>query len=259
MQRTGCCSWGGARIPMTTSGPAFTEDEYKTRTYEDLSSEFQKLYSQVVRAYQLIPQMYNRLTLVDRLSHKEAMLKIANDHKHLLGFSDRNVRRYLPSYNPNRPRRVRTRRPKNSATISVDNPKLSMSEHKQNELINASKSTHIETPSSTDMDYDVTKISPLQLDKRGQIASPPSPPTRTSKSTIDHPSSPSDNSNQVQNDNHWQFEFGLPVQEVLRHLIPGIPGIITKEDNERQIWFSGILDKSTCQVISPTVGRITLS
>jgi len=42
-------------------------------------------------------------------------------------------------------------------------------------------------------------------------------------------------------------------------IIPGIPGIITKEDNERQIWFSGILDKSTCQVISPTVGRITLS
>ncbi|MGB8023020.1 MAG: hypothetical protein WCF06_01730 [Nitrososphaeraceae archaeon] len=40
---------------MTASGPAFTEDEYKTRTYEDLSSEFQKLYSQVVRAYQLIP------------------------------------------------------------------------------------------------------------------------------------------------------------------------------------------------------------
>ena len=127
-----------------------------------------------------------------------------------------------------------------------------MSEHKQNELINAS--------TSTDMDYDVTKISPLQLDKRGQIVSPPSPPpTRTSKSTIDHPSSPSDNSNQVQNDNHWHFEFGLPVQEVLRHLIPGIPGIITKEDNERQIWFSGILDKSTCQVISAIVRRITLS
>ena len=94
------------------------------------------------------------------------------------------------------------------------------------------------------------KISPLQLDKRGQIvSSPSSPPTRTSKSTIDHHSSPSDNSNQVQNDNHLHFEFWLPLQEVLRHLIPGIPGIITKEDNERQIWFSGILDKSTCQVI----------
>jgi hypothetical protein len=95
---------------------------------------------------------------------------MANDHKHLPGFSDRDVRRYLPSYNPNIPRRVRTPRPKNSATKAVDNPKLSVSEHKQNELIDASLSAHIETSSSTDIDYDVTKISQLQLDKHGQIA-----------------------------------------------------------------------------------------
>ena len=104
------------------------------------------------------------------------------------------------------------------------------------------------------MDYDVTKISQLQLDKHEQIAPPPSPPsTMTSKSTIDHPSSPSDNSNQVQNDNHLHFEFWLPVHEVLRHLIPIIA---KKEHTEDQIWFSGILDKSTGQVISATVGRI---
>jgi hypothetical protein len=101
--------------------------------------------------------MYNRLTFVDRLSHKEAILKMAKDHKHLSGFSDRNVLRYLPSHNPNIPRRVRTPWPKNSATISVDSPKLSMGEHKQNELLNASTSTHIETSSSTDIDYDVAK------------------------------------------------------------------------------------------------------
>jgi hypothetical protein len=91
------------------------------------------------------------------------MLKMANDYKHLPGFSDRNVRRYLPSHNPNIPRRVRTPRPKNSATISLDNPKLSSSEHKQNELMNTSTSTHIEksSSSSTDMDYDATKISQL--------------------------------------------------------------------------------------------------
>jgi hypothetical protein len=256
MQRTGCCSWGGARIPMTTSGPAFTEDEYKTRTYEDLSSEFQKLYPQAVRAHQLIPQMYNRLTLVDRLSHKEAMLKMANDHKHLLGFSDRNVRRYLPSHNPNIPHRVRTRRPKNSATISVDNPKLSMSEHKQNELINASTSTHIETSSSTDMDYDVTKISQLQLDKHEQMEPTP-PPTMTSKPTIDHSSSQSDNDdNEVQNNNLLSFEFWLPVREVLGYFITIIP---KKEHTEDQIRYSGILDKSTGRVISATIGRTTFS
>jgi hypothetical protein len=130
-----------------------------------------------------------------------------------------------------------------------------MSEHKQNELINASTSTHIETSSSTDMDYDVTKISQLQLDKHEQIeptSPPPPPPTMTSKSTIDHPSSLSDN-NKVQNDNHLHFEFWLPVHEVLRHLIPNIP---KKEHTEDQIWFSWILDKSTGQVISATVGRI---
>jgi hypothetical protein len=93
------------------------------------------------------------------------MLKIANDHKRLPGFSDRNVRRYLPSYNPNIPRRVRTPRPKNSATISVDSPKLSISEHKQNEIMN--------TSTSTDMDCDVTKVSQLQLDKHEQIEPTP--------------------------------------------------------------------------------------
>jgi hypothetical protein len=157
--------------------------------------------------------MYNRLTFVDKLSHKEAILNMANDHKHLPGFSDRNVRRYLPSYNPNIPRRVRTSRPKNSATISVDSPKLSMSEHKQNEILNASTSTHIEISSSTDMDYDVTKVSQLQLDKHEQIERTP-PPTTTSNSPIDHPSPLCDYRNQVQNNNLLSFEFWLPVRDL---------------------------------------------
>jgi hypothetical protein len=179
---------------------------------------------------------------------------MANDHKHLPGFSDRNVRRYLPSHNPNIPHRVRTPRPKNSITKAVDSPKLSISEHKQNELINASPSTHIETSSSTDMDYDVTKVSQLQLDKHEQIEpTPPTPPpTMTSKSTIDHPFSLCDNRNQVQNDNLMTFEFWLPVREVLGYFIPIIP---KKEHTEDQIWFSGILDKSTGQVISAAIGR----
>jgi hypothetical protein len=94
----------------------------------------------------------------------------------------------------------------------LTNSKLSISEHKQNELKNASTSTHIETSSSTDMDYDVTKISQLQSDKHGQIVPTRTPPpTMTSKSTIDHPSSPSDNDYKVQNDNLLSFEFWLPV------------------------------------------------
>lgn len=91
-------------------------DEYKYKSYEELSQEFQEVYLAAARAFVLIPQMYNRLTLVDDLPHKDAIAKIQNDHDHLRGFTERNIRRYLPANNPNIPRRVRTSRPKNSVT-----------------------------------------------------------------------------------------------------------------------------------------------
>jgi len=241
---------------MTTAGPAFTEDEYKTRTYEDLSSEFQKLYPQAVRAYQLIPQMYNRLTLVNRLSHKEAMLKMANDHKHLPGFSDRNVRRYLPSHNPNVPHRVGTSRPKNSVIKAADGTILSINEHKHNGIENDSTSTHISTSPFIDMDYDVTKVSRLQSEKHEEFApsSSPLPPSMTLKSTIERPSSLPDNDNQEQNNNLLPFEFSLTVVQVLGHFVP----IVSKKGHEEdRVWFSGILNKTNGQVISATIGRIS--
>jgi hypothetical protein len=76
----------------------------------------------------------------------------------------------------------------------------------------------------------------------------------TSKSSIDHPSSLCDNRNQVQNNNLLSFEFWLPVREVLGYFIPTIP---KKEHTKDQIWFSGILDKSTREVISAAIGRRT--
>jgi hypothetical protein len=82
-------------------------DEYEYKSYEELSKEFQEVYPAAARAYALIPQMYNRLTLVDGLTHKHALEKIRNDHYHLPGFTQRNIRRYLPTNNPNIPRRVR--------------------------------------------------------------------------------------------------------------------------------------------------------
>jgi len=72
--------------------------------------------------------MYNRLTLVDGFTHREAVEKIYNDHHHLSGFTQRNIRRYLPGDNPNIPRRVRTSRPKNSITETAENPELSINE-----------------------------------------------------------------------------------------------------------------------------------
>jgi hypothetical protein len=44
------------------------------------------------------------------------LTKIRNDHDHLPGFTERNIRRYLPANNRNIPRRVRTSRPKISTT-----------------------------------------------------------------------------------------------------------------------------------------------
>jgi hypothetical protein len=77
-----------------------------TSSYEELSMEFQKLCPIVSRAIELIGLMYNRLTIEDKLSHKKAIAKIFEDHKHLQGFSERNIRRSLVSLdNPNIPHR----------------------------------------------------------------------------------------------------------------------------------------------------------
>jgi hypothetical protein len=101
------------------------EDIIPTSTYEELSLEFQKVYPYVSRAIQLIELMYNRLTLKDNLSHKEAISKISNDHKHLQGFSSRNIRRSLVSLdNPNIPhrrsRKIRPRWPNSADSGSID-------------------------------------------------------------------------------------------------------------------------------------------
>ncbi|MGB8936470.1 MAG: hypothetical protein WCC17_15360 [Candidatus Nitrosopolaris sp.] len=113
--------------------------EYQNRSYDDLSSEFQRMYPRVL---QLIPLMYNRLTLVDKLSHKEAMAKIYNDHRHLSGFSKRNIRRNLPLDNATIPRRIRPPWPKNSATECEEVSQLSATVQEQDQ--NAQTSSNSE-------------------------------------------------------------------------------------------------------------------
>ena len=73
--------------------------------------------------------MYNRLTKVDGLTHREAVEKIHNDHQHLSGFTERNIRRYLPGDNANIPRRIRTSCPKNSITQISPEQHFSNTEH----------------------------------------------------------------------------------------------------------------------------------
>jgi len=63
----------------------------QSSTYDELSKQFKELYPAAYRAFQLIPLMYNRLTLVDNFSHKAALKKMYNDHKDLPGFSSRGI------------------------------------------------------------------------------------------------------------------------------------------------------------------------
>ncbi|PWU79311.1 MAG: hypothetical protein DLM72_18145 [Candidatus Nitrosopolaris wilkensis] len=109
---------------LTTNSRFHDFNEYKDRTYEELSQEFQEVYSAAARAFGLIPLMYNRLTLVEGMIHKQAVEKIYNDHHHLSGFTHRNIRRYLPADNPNIPRRIRTSRPNNSVIESAEYSEL---------------------------------------------------------------------------------------------------------------------------------------
>ena len=77
--------------------------------------------------------------------------------------------------------------------------------------------------------------------------------TIVDKEVDDYPISKMDNpASSSQNEGLIPFEFPIRVQDVLGYFIPIIP---KKEHTEDQIWFSGILDKSTGQVISAAIGR----
>ena len=67
-------------------------------------------------------------------------------------------------------------------------------------------------------------------------------------SNMDHPASSSHNEGLI------PFEFPLRVQDVLGYLFPGS---VKKYHNEDRVWFSGVLDKSTGEVISAAIGRRT--
>jgi hypothetical protein len=101
---------------------------YQSRTYDEISKEFKELYPFAARAIQLISQMYNRLTQVEGMSHRLALKKIYEDHKHLHGFSRRNIYRALPKDNPATPKRVVPKRHKSSDTIAEKTNSLTVTE-----------------------------------------------------------------------------------------------------------------------------------
>jgi hypothetical protein len=122
-----------SELPEKRKGMRATEPEYKLRSYHDLLVDCR---ASLHRAKELIRQMYNRLTLVDGHSHKDAKDRILKDLKNVPGFSERNIVRHLPKDNPNVPRRIKTTWRKNSpanikpeAVVSITElPVLSASE-----------------------------------------------------------------------------------------------------------------------------------
>ena len=87
--------------------------EYQLRTFEELRAELLYHLPHVYRAIQLVPIIYDRLTLIDGRSHKEAFSEICKIFAQVRrsfpderGLCDRNLYRYLPEDNPHVPRRT---------------------------------------------------------------------------------------------------------------------------------------------------------
>jgi hypothetical protein len=61
-------------------------EECQCRIYENLSNELQKIYPLAARSFDFILLMYNRLTLIDGLIHKDAVKKILENQNNIIDF-----------------------------------------------------------------------------------------------------------------------------------------------------------------------------
>jgi hypothetical protein len=252
----------------------FTHEE--DRPYEELSKEFQEKWPTAVRAFELIPLMYNRLTKVDGYTHKAAINRINNDHAHLPGFSKRNIRRYLPADNPNVPHRVRTPRPKTSITENDCGEKFSDSG--LDEQGYGSKDSNIDsTVGSSSQDAGDEKDHKLQ---EGDEQLPTIPEgndcpncqelrdkikgleeqvkyfeareqAREKDEEFDRESAANDN-NSSKNDRLHDFEFALKLRDVRRYVASQFRNVGDNGD----LWFNGMIDPATRSVVRAHLGRI---
>jgi hypothetical protein len=215
--------------------------EYQNRTYDDLSSEFQEVHPSAVRAYQLIALMYNRLTLVENFSHKEAVTKIQNDHEHLPGFSNRNISRNLPLDNPNVPRRVRPQWHKNSITKANPASKLSNTIQRQNPKLSLTCDNTLGQPAECiSLSLENRELKEA-LEKSSKLI------------TADNVAyAVADSINQIHD--VLEFEFYFRKQQILDHI--GEPYVSIK-DGDLKVWFSGTIDRKSEGVISAKPGRLS--
>jgi hypothetical protein len=249
-----------------------TKDDYNSRTYKNISSEFQALFPNAMRAFQLIPLMYNRLTLVDNLSHTEAVKKIHNDHLHLQGFSSRSIRRYFPLDNPAVPRRVRTSWPKNSDTQADCDVKLSNDEQYGKDVEKEAPSitnsgfpnkTESSTITSENLELacvqriedekqqlaeQVTILQELHIRDRAKIKDleevVSSGSFATAEQVISRKNTTEENIN---------FEFPLYIEDIQQH----VSSIAGDGEPVDRLWISGSVNKGTGKVVDIHFGRLT--
>jgi hypothetical protein len=254
-----------------TSIPQTIQDDYKNKTYEEISREFQTLFPNAMRAFQLVPLMYNRLTLVDNLSHNDAIKKIHDDHIHLEGFSPRSIRRYLPANNPLVPRRVRPPRPKKSMTHTDKVEKLSTFEQDEENIeyadqsmtssrfLNKSEARVIETENLDVHDIQRIKDEKEELAKRVTILQDVH---TQDKATIKDLNNRISNVSSVTAEevvsrmnasaDNVDFEFSLLIEEIQQHIS------LIANDGELPdgLWINGSVNKVTGKVIEIQLGRM---
>jgi hypothetical protein len=229
--------------------------EYQNRTYDDLSSEFQKLLPSAVRTSELIALMYSRLTLVENFSHKEAVTKIHDDYKHLPGFSNRSIRRSLPLDNPNVPRRVGPRWHKNSYTESNTHSKLSdiiQGQEKKAKLPLAHNNASAKKADANHVNKLSAHSSCVELSCKNGELNEALQKTGQLINADNVAYAAADSINEIHN--ALEFEFYLLKREIIDYL--GQPYLSLK-DGDLKIWFQGKIDTKNRHVISAKIGRLS--
>jgi hypothetical protein len=210
-----------------------------SQSYEELSKEFQQLYPIAYRAIQLIPMMYNRLTLVDKLSDKKAKAKIYEDHKHLPGFSLRNIRRSLTSLdNPNISHRIRPHWPKSSNTATNNGSDLSTTKLISEEDIKPKIVNDDDTARSNELEQTIRS----QLRKQA-LSGTMAENQRNQNNQL---------TQSVAIPNVHNFEFYIPWEQH-RQYVEGI----YRSGRPLKIWFNGKIDGDTGKVIAVYTGKIS--
>jgi hypothetical protein len=254
-----------------TSIPQTIQDDYNNKTYDEISREFQTLFSNAMRAFQLVPLMYNRLTLVDKLSHSQAVKKIHHDHSHLEGFSSRSIRRCLPPDNPTVPRRVRPSWPKNSDTQTDGDVKLSNDEQYEKDVEkegpSITDSRFPNKPESSTITSENLELAGVQRieDEKQQLAEQV---TILQKLHIRDRAKIKDLEEVVSNGSSVvaeqilsktsaaggiiSFEFSFEFEQIKQH----VSSITTQSGPIDKLWFNGSFNKDKCKVIEISLGRL---